>query len=124
MRHCHHTIMPGRNVVEVHRGPRLAVDDFLRILSTPEYHQNAKKILSVRFILLEKDLHNNEQLERGVGVGVLKDLFSILMDKFVLPRLSVIFANGTVYASLFGFSDSDMESELVYAGEICGIKYA
>ena len=46
---------------------------------------------------------------------------STLLDKFVLPRLSVLFEDGSTDATLFNFTEEDMYSEMFAAGQVSGI---
>lgn len=97
------------------------MDDFLGVMSTEQFKRNIKKRIVVRFISEETDFEGNEKLELGVGVGPLHDLMSTLLDKFVLPRLSVLFEDGSTDATLFNFTEEDMYSEMFAAGQVSGI---
>ena len=112
-------VIYGENPVTVRRGECM-VDDFLTVMKTDLFRENIKKSIVVRFQSMEPDFNGDPQLELGLGSGPLQDLMSTLLDKFVLPRLSVLFCDGTFDASLFDFTEEEMVSELVAAGEISG----
>lgn len=110
-------VQGGENRVTVRRGESM-VDDFLAAMKTDLFRSNTKKAITVHFKATKPNVDGVYQLELGAGSGPLLDLMSNLLDKFVLPRLSVLFSDGTFNASLFHFTEDEMVSELIAAGEI------
>ena len=105
--------------ITIRRGD-VGVFDFIQKMESHHFKTNLDHQLRGLFISDKSNFYGEEQLELGIGRGPLNDMMSMMLEKIVLPRLSIISIDGTIDTKRLGLNADEMDKEMFSAGVISG----